>query len=53
MLAGLFAFAVFFLLLAVTLEPWGLAASFGVASLAALVLHSGSLWFLGRHIRAR
>lgn len=53
MLAGLFAFAVFFLLIAVTLEPWGLATSFSVASLAALLLHSASLWFLGHHVRAR
>ena len=51
MLAGLFAFAVFFLLIALTLEPWGLAASFGAASLAALFLHTGSLWFLGRDMR--
>lgn len=53
MLAGLFAFAVFFLMLAVTLGPWGLAASFGAASLSALLLHSGSLWFLSHHIRTR
>lgn len=53
MLAGLFAFAVFFLLIALTLEPWGLAASFGVATMAALLLHSATLWFLGDHIRAR
>lgn len=53
LLAGLFAFAVFFLLIALTLESWGLPASFGAATLTALLLHSASLWYLGRHIRAR
>ena len=51
LLAGLFAFATFFLLVALTIESWGLAASFGVAALAMLVLHGGSLWFLNRRSR--
>lgn len=53
LLAGLFAFAVFFLVLAVTMERWGLAASFGAASFAALLLHGGSLCFLGSAARRR
>jgi hypothetical protein len=53
LLAGLFAFALFFLIVAVTMERWGLAASFGVASLATVTLHSGSLWLLGREARSR
>ena len=48
LLAGLFAFAAFFLLIAVTIESWGLGASFGVASFATLTLHGASLWFLNR-----
>jgi hypothetical protein len=47
LLAGLFAFAVFFLMLAVTMERWGVAASLGVASVAMFALHGGSLWLLG------
>jgi hypothetical protein len=53
LLAGLFAFAAFFLVIAVTIESWGLGASFGVASLAGLALHGGSLWLLGNDRRRR
>ena len=51
LLAGLFAFALCFLIIALTLESWGLARSFGVAFLATALLQGASLWLLGSHRR--
>jgi hypothetical protein len=52
LLAGLFGFAAFFLIVALTIESWGLAASFGVAALAIFAMHGASLWLLNRHSRS-
>jgi hypothetical protein len=48
LLAGLFAFGGFFLVLAVLLERAGLAAAFGAAVAVALALQGGALWLLRR-----
>jgi hypothetical protein len=48
LLLGLVAFATFFLVLAALLTRVGIAASFGAASTAALVLQVGTLWMLRR-----
>ena len=45
---GSFTFAVFFLILAVLIEHWSVAATFSLALLAAMLLHSGSLWLMKR-----
>jgi len=50
LVAGLFAFALFFLIVALTIERWGLAASFGLAALAAVSLYGASLWFLENRV---
>lgn len=47
-IAGLFTFATFFFVIAGTLESRGLLGAFGLATLTALFLHGGSLWFLRR-----
>src|SRR2546429_5002725 len=43
---GSFTFAAFFLVIAGTIERWGIMLTFSVAILASLVLHACSLWFL-------
>jgi hypothetical protein len=48
LLLGLFAFATFFLVLAALIARVGIAAAFGVAGTAALVLQAGTLWTLRR-----
>jgi hypothetical protein len=45
---GSFAFAVFFLIVAGLLEQWGIAATFGFALVATLVVHGCSLFFVRR-----
>jgi hypothetical protein len=50
LLHGLFAFASFFVVLAALLERTGLAAAFGAALAAALLVQAGSLWFLRRRL---
>ena len=47
---GTFTFAVFFLIIATTIEREGIVFAFGAAILAALLLHGGSLWLLRRYI---
>ncbi len=47
-IAGLFTFATFFFVISGTLESRGLVGAFGLATLTALFLHGGSLWFLRR-----
>ncbi len=51
-LTGLFTFAVFFLVVAGLIEVWGIALAFILATLAALVMHGGSLLLL-RKFRTR
>ncbi len=46
---GSFTFAVFFLVIAGTIERWGIMLTFSVAILASLVLHACSLWFLQKN----
>ncbi len=48
LVAGSFTLAVFFLVVAATLVPWGIAASFGAATAACLVVHAGSLLLIRR-----
>ncbi|HUS16153.1 MAG TPA: hypothetical protein VM536_14235 [Chloroflexia bacterium] len=48
MMTGGFAIAVFFTVIAVTLETWGVGPSFVTATGAALALHGASLWLLHR-----
>lgn len=48
LLLGLFAFAGFFLVLALSIEGAGIARAFAAASAAALVLQGGALWALRR-----
>jgi len=48
LLAGLIAFAAFFLVLAATLSAAGMGMAFAVAITVALVLHGGALWTLRR-----
>lgn len=48
LLLGLFAFATFFLVLAVLIEQVGIALAFAAAIMVTLVLQSGSLWVLQR-----
>ncbi len=44
LMAGLFTFTVFFLVIAATIQSWGVVQSFVVASLAGLAAHGCSLW---------
>ena len=46
---GSFTFAVFFLVIAGTIERWGIILTFSVAILALLLLHACSLWFLQKN----
>ena len=46
---GSFTFAVFFLVIAGTIERWGIMLAFSVAILASLALHACSLWFLQKN----
>lgn len=48
LLLGLFAFAGFFFVLALTLETAGIARAFAAAAAAALVLQGGALWVMRR-----
>jgi hypothetical protein len=48
LLIGLFGFAGFFVLLALSIERIGIAASFAAASASALTIQGGSLWLLRR-----
>ena len=48
LLLGLFAFASFFLALALLIEPAGIAPAFAAAIVVALALQAGSLWVLRR-----
>jgi hypothetical protein len=48
LLRGLFAFAGFFLVLALSIESAGIARAFGAAIAAALILQGGALWALRR-----
>ena len=48
LLIGLFGFTGFFLLLALTIEPIGIAAAFTAATALALAIQGGSLWTLRR-----
>lgn len=47
---GTFTFAVFFLVVAATIERGGVVIAFGMAVLVALLLHGCSLWFLRRYL---
>jgi len=47
---GSFTFAVFFLVVAGTLERWGILAAFSLAVLVSLLIHGCSLWFLRRYM---
>ncbi|MBV9709900.1 MAG: hypothetical protein JO011_03160 [Ktedonobacteraceae bacterium] len=49
---GTFTFAVFFLIIATTIEREGIAVAFSIAVLASLLLHGCSLWFLRRFLDA-
>ncbi|HEY7358370.1 MAG TPA: hypothetical protein VH590_17940 [Ktedonobacterales bacterium] len=48
LLMGLYAFASFFLVLALLIEPLGMAPAFAAAIVAALAIQAGSLWVLRR-----
>lgn len=48
LVAGCFTLAVFFLVVAATLEAWGIAASFGAATAACLVVQAGTLLLMRR-----
>ncbi len=49
-LIGTFTFAVFFLIIAATLEKEGIVIAFCLAILTSLVLHACSLWFVRKYI---
>lgn len=51
LLAGLFSFALCFLIIALTLESWGLTWSFSIALLAAVAVQGASLWVLASRAR--
>jgi hypothetical protein len=53
LLLGLFAFAGFFFVLALSLERAGIAQAFAAAIAAALVLQAGALWIMRREARPR
>ena len=44
--AGSFSFAVFFLVIAGFIESWGIAASFSLAIIAAMLVHGAAFWIL-------
>jgi hypothetical protein len=46
---GIFSFAIFFLVVAALIVPWGIVAAFVLATLAALLMHSVSLFLMSRH----
>ena len=46
---GSFTFAIFFLVIAGTIERWGIILTFSVAILALLLLHACSLWLMKRY----
>jgi hypothetical protein len=48
-LIGNFTFAVFFLIIAATIERGGIGIAFGAAILASLLLHACSLWFMRKY----
>ena len=50
LIAGVFTFAIFFLVVASLIERWGIAVAFGLATLIALLLHACSLWLLRKYI---
>ncbi len=50
LIAGIFTFAVFFLLIAALLERLGILATFGIATLIALLLHGCSLLLLRKYM---
>jgi hypothetical protein len=52
-ITGAFTFAVFFLIIAGTIERWSIILAFGLAVLASLLTHGCSLWFLRRYIASR
>jgi hypothetical protein len=43
---GSFTFAIFFLLVAILIERWGIVAAFSIATLVALIVHGGALFLL-------
>src|SRR5207248_757850 len=47
---GSFTFAVFFLVIAGTIERWGIMLAFSVAILALLLFHACSLWLMKRYV---
>ena len=47
---GLFTFSVFFLIIAATIEKWGIAPAFTLATLAALLMHASSLVLLRKYV---
>lgn len=49
LVAGSFTLAVFFLVIAATLDPWGIHASFGAATASCLLVHGGSLLLIRRN----
>ena len=53
LLLGLFAFAGFFFVLALTIERAGIAQAFAAAIAAALVLQAGALWVMRREVPPR
>lgn len=53
LLLGLFAFAGFFLVLALSIESAGIARAFAAAIAAALILQAGALWALRRSVSSR
>jgi hypothetical protein len=53
LLLGLFAFAGFFLVLALSIESAGIARAFAAAIAAALILQAGALWALRRSVSTR
>jgi hypothetical protein len=50
--AGFFAYALFCFVVAVTLEPWGIAPSFGLGLLVAFTVQAAAVALTGRHERA-
>jgi hypothetical protein len=52
LLLGLFAFAGFFFVLALSIERTGIAQAFAAASAAAMILQAGALWAIRRQAPA-
>ena len=48
LITGAFSFAVFFLVIAVVIDRWGILAAFVLATLAALTMHGTSLFLMRR-----